>query len=59
MNSYHTLFFPQFPSKSKLENDGNKKCSVDIVEENLNQQNSSVTRVADRPMNERRCEKNS
>jgi hypothetical protein len=60
MDSYHTLFFPQFrPMQSKLESEGNKKCSVDTVEENSRQKNSSATHVADKPTNETRYEKSS
>ena len=61
MDSYHTLFFPQFPRKSQSENEGNKKCSSVLnVEKNYEQHKNTIVALdADRPQNEKNSEQNS
>lgn len=59
MDSYHRLFFPQFPIQSR-EAEGNTKCSsVDVVKNYGEPKQGSVVRDVDKLRIEKTSEQNS
>jgi len=61
MDSYHTLFFPQFPRKSQSESEGNRRCSsVSNADKNYEQhKRTTVVHDAAKQQNEKNSERSS